>query len=110
MIMPSWTSYASTSWGLWTLETTTSTVLASVEAEGALGQGGVLVPVGAQAREGPRAREGHQFERLQSRLRGDDPSRSYHSHCMILILLGCFFSFRLSPPWWWQFWMCLGTT
>ena len=35
-------------------ETTASTALVSVEAEGALGQGGVLLPEGVQAREGAR--------------------------------------------------------
>jgi hypothetical protein len=50
-IVPSWIDYVSTSWGLWTSETTTSVALVSAEAKGALGREGVLVPAGVQAQE-----------------------------------------------------------
>jgi hypothetical protein len=66
MIVPYWTSYESTSWGLWTLDTTASIVPTLTKVEGTLGRGGVLVPMGAQTREGGRSREGLQCECLQS--------------------------------------------
>jgi hypothetical protein len=67
----------STSWVLWTSETTTSTAPVSAEAKGALRRGRVLVPVGAQARERARELEGHLCEHPQSQLLGGDPTRSF---------------------------------
>jgi hypothetical protein len=82
-IVHSWTGCASTLWGLWTSKTMASTTPISTEAKGVLRRKGVLMLMGAQARERARVREGRQCEHLQSRLRGDDPAHS-------LILVGVY--------------------
>jgi hypothetical protein len=85
-----------------------STALVLAESEGALGQEGVLVPMGAQAREGARAREGCWCQHLQSRLRGDNPACSL-VFIDVCFTRRCFYSFRLSSPLRWQFWMYFAT-